>query len=279
MDHADPKQKGLKKLARHLERPMLVLGFVWLLVVISELVNGVSPALTILGTALWALFVIYFGLRFLLAVNKGLFLRRNWLFIIAILVPALRLIPFLESLPLARALTATAGIQIVWIFASADQGLRSLRRSLGNAGVSYVLTFTVVVLLAGAAGMFHFEQNSPGPQGIHTYPKALWWVAMQMTNIGSGFLPMTSGGQVLALGISIFAFAMFGYLTAIFAAFFIGQKAKDPKSEIPNQKTILQLADEVTLLRKSVEEVLKRIPAGNSWMISPPPQIKKENQG
>jgi voltage-gated potassium channel len=239
---------------------MLLLSFVWFLVIISELVNGTGPLLLSLGTVLWVLFVVYFCLRLAIVSQRWAFLKRNWLFVLAILVPILRFFPFLQTLPLARVLTATFGMQVIWMFASADLGLRSLRRTMGRRGTGYALTFTAVVLLAGAAGMLHFENESPDPQGIHTYPKALWWVAMQITNIGSGYRPVTVGGHVLCLGISIFAVAIFGYLTAVFAAFFIGRDAEDPKSAIPNQTSIQQLSDEVALLRKAIEAVLKRVP-------------------
>jgi voltage-gated potassium channel len=83
---------------------------------------------------------------------------------------------------------------------------------------------------------------------------------MQITNIGSGYRPVTLGGHVLCLGISIFAVAIFGYLTAVFAAFFIGRDAADPKSEIPNQTSIHELSGEVARLRTAIEEVLRRVP-------------------
>jgi voltage-gated potassium channel len=276
--HVVAKPHFLKTLPRKLERPMLFLSFVWFLVIITELVNGTSPLLMSLGTVLWALFVIYFGLRLAIAPSRVRFLKRNWLFVLAILVPILRFFPFLQTLPLARALTATFGMQVIWMFASADQGLRSVRRTMGRRGTGYALTFTAVVLLAGAAGMLHFENDSPDPQGIHSYPKALWWVAMQLTNIGSGYRPVTVGGHVLCLGISIFAVAIFGYLTAVFAAFFIGRDAEDPQSEIPNQTSILQLSGEVALLRKAIEDVLKRIPDAAPRSSEPPPLPKEPGQ-
>ena len=254
---------------------MLLLSFVWFLVIITELVNGTSPLLLSLGTVLWASFVFYFSLRLAIVPNRVTFLKRNWLFVLAILVPVLRFVPYLQSYPLARALTATFGMQVIWMFASADQGLRALRRTVGRRGTGYVLTMTMVVILAGAAGMLHFENDSPDPQGIHSYPKALWWVAMQITNIGSGYRPVTVGGHVLCLGISIFAVAMFGYLTAVFAAFFIGRDAADPKSEIPNQTSIQQLSGEVALLRKAIEDVLKRVPDA-APRPAEPPQLPKE---
>jgi voltage-gated potassium channel len=266
--HIGAKPSFLTTLPRKLERPMLLLSFVWFLVIITELVNGMSPVLQSLGTLLWALFVIYFSLRFAIVPNRLVFLKRNWLFVLAIVVPVLRLVPHLQSYPLARALTATFGMQVIWTFASADQGLRSLRRTIGSRGTGYALTFTAIVILAGAAGMLHFENIAPDPQGIHSYPKALWWTAMQITNIGSGYRPVTFGGQALCLGISIFAVAIFGYLTAVFAAFFIGRDAADPKSEIPNQTSIHQLAAEVVLLRTAIEEVLRRVP-------EPPPRLSE----
>jgi voltage-gated potassium channel len=273
--HVVAKPGFLKTLHRKLERPMLLLSFVWFLIIITELVNGMSPLLQSLGTVLWALFVCYFGLRLAIVPNRVIFLKRNWLFLLAILVPMLRLVPHLQSYPLARAVTATFGMQVIWMFASADQGLRSLRRTMGRRGTGYALTFTVVVILAGAAGMLHFENNSPDPQGIHSYPKALWWVAMQITNIGSGYQPVTLGGHVLCLGISIFAVAIFGYLTAVFAAMFIGRDMEDPKSEISNQKSILQLSGEIAQLRKVIEDVLKRVPDAASRPAEPP-QLTKE---
>jgi voltage-gated potassium channel len=239
---------------------MLLLSFVWFLVIIAELTYGLNPLLLNLGTSLWALLVVHFALRLGAAPDRIAFLKRNGLFVLAILVPVLRLFRFLQALPLVRVLTATFGLQVVWILASADQGLKSLRRSMGRRGAGYALTFTMLVILAGGAGMLHFEKGAPGPQGIHSYPKALWWVAMQITNIGSGYQPVTHGGLLLCLGISVFAAAIFGYLTAVFATVFIGRDAEDPKSGIPNQTSINQLSNEVVRLRIAIEEVLRRVP-------------------
>jgi voltage-gated potassium channel len=269
--HVVAKPGLLKTLPRKLERPMLLLSFVWFLLIITELVNGMSPVLHSLGTVLWALFVFYFSLRLAIAPHRASFLKRNWLFVLAILVPIVRFVPYLQSYPLARALTATFGMQVIWMFASADQGLRWLERIMGRRGTGYAFAFTMVVILAGAAGMLHFENEAADPQGIHSYPKALWWVAMQITNIGSAYQPVTVGGHILCLGISIFAVAIFGYLTAVLAAIIIGREAEDPKSEIPNQTSILQLSGEVAQLRTAIEEVLKRVPDTTRMQTEPSP--------
>jgi voltage-gated potassium channel len=176
--------------------------------------------------------------------------------LLAILVSVLRFFPILQSFPVARAITATFGIQVIWIFASADQGLRSIRRYLGRRGVGYALALTFIVVFAGAAGMLHFEKATGEAQTIQTYPRALWWTAMQMTNIGSAYQVQTTGGRVLCLGISIYAATMFGYLTALFATFFIGRDAKDPKSEIASQKSVLEVREEVREIRRLLESAM-----------------------
>lgn len=54
--------------------------------------------------------------------------------------------------------------------------------------------------------------------------------------------------------------------------------AADPKSEIPNQTSILQLSGEVALLRKALEDVLKRVPDAARRPVEPPPLAKEPNK-
>ena len=169
MNSTAPKYPLLLWLEKHIELPMLFLGFVWFCILIIELAYGTNPTLSGLGTGTWILFILYFIMRLLTAAKRLAFLRRNWLFVVAILIALLRFFPFLHAFPLVRAVTATFGMQVVWIFASADQGMRSLRRVLGRRGAGYALAFTFVVMFAGAAGMLHFEGMADDPQSIRSY--------------------------------------------------------------------------------------------------------------
>jgi voltage-gated potassium channel len=248
----------LTAFAKKLELPMLFVSFAWLVVLIIELVYGTNPALSALGTSIWGIFILYFGLRLTIANGRRSFLRKNWVVVLAILVSVLRLVPILQSFGAVRAVTATFGIQAVWILASADQGMRSVRRALGRRGASYALAFTFVVIFAGGAGMLHFENGSADPAGIHTYPSAIWWTAMQMTNIGTSYSPATTGGRILCLGISVYAAAMFGYLTALFATFLIDLGAKTPKVDVANQ-SLQEVKEEIVQLRRLIEDAIERL--------------------
>lgn len=257
MSQVPTKHPRLMVIQKKLDLPMLFLSFVWLGILITELVYGTNAILSGSGTVIWVLFIFYFSMRFVTAPNRQAFLKKNWLFVLAILVSLLRFFPLLQTFTLVRAVTATFGMQVIWIFTSADQGMRSLRRKLGRRGSGYALAFTLVVIFAGAAGILHFEKMSGEPQSIQTYPKALWWTTMQMTNIGSAYSLKTTGGRIFCLGISVYAAAMFGYLTALFATFLIDREARDPKSEVASQKTILEVKDEIIQLRRLIEDVVK----------------------
>ncbi len=260
MDRRLPKYPSLLALAKKLELPMLILSFVWLCILVSELAYGANLILSSLGTVIWMLFVLYFIIRLIAVANRTALLKSNWLFLLAIFVSLLRFFPFFHSYPLVRAVTATFGMQVIWIFASADQGMRSVRRYLGRRGVGYALALTFVVAFAGAAGMLHFELASEDPESIRTFPRALWWTAMQMTNIGSAYSIKSTGARIICLSISIYAAVMFGYLTALFATFFIDRDVKDPKSDVIRDKSLQKIQEEIVQLRHLVEDIACRIP-------------------
>jgi len=109
-------------------------------------------------------------------------------------------------------------------------------------------------LFAGAAGMLHFEGNVEDDQGIHTYLRALWWTAMQLSNMGSGYVIRTTGGRIVDLSVSIYAVAIFGYMTALLASLLIDREVKDPKPEIAYQKSLQALKEEIIQLRHLIEE-------------------------
>lgn len=247
----------LINIEKKIELPMLFLSFVWLFVLITELVHGANSGLSEFGTILWALFILYFILRLVIAPSKMVLLKKNWLFILAILVSVLRLFPSLEPFPLVRGLTVTFGMQVIWIFASADQGIRFVRRALGKRAAGYVLALTSVIILAGAAGILHFESMSEDTARIQNYPNAIWWAAMQMTNIGSSYSMKTIGGRIICLAISIYAAGVFGYLTALFATLIIDREIKDPKVDISNQKQMREIQNEIARLSGLVEGLVK----------------------
>lgn len=240
----------LRDLEAWLQTPMIILSFVWLLLVLAELVWGTSRLLESFGTCIWIIFIGEFALRFVLAPDKTRFLAGNLITVIALLVPAFRLFRTFRLLGLAR---ATRGFRLVKVVGTANRAMNALRASLGRGGLGYVLAATVVVALIGAAGMLAFEPASEVEGGFKSYPEALWWTAMLLTTMGSQFWPQTPEGRVLCLLLALYGFAVFGFITASFASFLMGQEARSDESDVAGSSEIRALRAEIQDLRKCLD--------------------------
>jgi len=173
--------------------------------------------LEVLGTAIWVLFVAEFLLRLALAPRKLPFVARNWLNVLSLLLPALRLLRVFRLLRVAR---AVRGLRLVRLVGGANCGMGALRSAMKRRGLGYLLALTVVVTLLGAAGMRTLE-GAASPEVFGRFGDALWWTVMIITALGSEGWPKTLEGRLLCVGLSLYAFAVFGYITAAFASFFV----------------------------------------------------------
>jgi voltage-gated potassium channel len=243
--------RTLCQLQAWLDTPMVVLSVAWLAVVVIQLLDKrENPVLTGITTALWIVFIVDFVVRFALAPGKRTFLKHNWLTLIALVVPALRAF---RVLAVFRAASGLRGLQLVRIVGSANRGMNALRHSLARRQFGYVGGMTLLVVTLGAAGMLYFEPASEVKGGFTSYADALWWTVMLLTTIGSQFWPTTHEGRILAVLMAIYGLAVFGYITAVLASFFVGRDAEEPAAPVAGADDIRQLRDEIAALRRALE--------------------------
>ena len=230
---------------------MLWLSIAWLAVVVVQLIDPHNnPVLEAIATALWIVFIVDFVVRFTLAPGKRTFLKHNWLVLIALIVPALRVF---RLLAVFRAASAVRGLQLVRIVGTANRGMNSLRHSLARRQFGFVGGMTLLVVTLGAAGMLYFEPAKEVGGGFKSYADALWWTVMLLTTIGSQYWPQTSEGRILAVLMSIYGLGVFGYITAVLASFFVGRDAEEPYAPIVGVDDIRKLREEIAALRKALE--------------------------
>jgi voltage-gated potassium channel len=230
----EERESTLQQLQDWLEKPMLALSFLWLALLVVELVWGLNRALWILGQVIWVVFIAEFALSLWLAPRKLTYLRGNWLKALALLAPALRVLRVARLLRFAR---ASRGLRLLRVVSSVNRGMNALGATMRRRGFGYVLALTVIVTFAGSAGMYALEGQAPGG-GFDSYATALWWTAMIMTTMGSEYWPTTGDGRVLCVFLALYAFAVFGYVTATLATFFIGQ---DERGGLQQELTALRL--------------------------------------
>ncbi len=104
--------------------------------------------------------------------------------------------------------------------------------------------------------MLAFESEVEG--GIKTYGDALWWTAMMITTIGSEYFPQTAEGRIFCFILALYGFAVFGYVTATLATFFVGRDAENRESEIAGAADINTLRSEIALLREEIKMLNKQ---------------------
>ena len=243
------RRELLAQVEAWLETPLLVLGFAWLALLVVELLRGLTPLLEALGTAIWVAFIADFLLRLVLSPDRTAYLRRNWLTALSLAVPALRLVRLARLTRLLRAGRAARGLRLFRVVSSLNRGMRALSASMGRRGVGYVAAVTGIVLFAGAAGMFAFENRGETAGGFASYGDALWWTAMLLTTAGSDYWPHTAEGRLLCLLLALYAFATFGYITATLATYFVGRDAADQQAEVAGAADVQALREEIASLR------------------------------
>lgn len=227
MDEKSELRRERWKLTAHvgrvLETPMLFLSGIWTLLLVIEFTRELAPWLQQLNDAIWAAFVAQFALEFLAAPHKGLYLRKHWVTAVSLLLPAVRLLRLARLVRLVRLARVTRGLRLARLLAAMNRGMRSLAVGFRRRGLGYLLVLTAVVTITGAAGMYRFELDAPGGPGFPDYGSALWWTAMLLTTMGSDYWPHTPEGRFLCLLLALYAFAVFGYVTAAVAAYFVGK--------------------------------------------------------
>jgi voltage-gated potassium channel len=84
----EERWRVLQQLEEWLETPMLVLAFIWLSLVLVELIWTTAGIFEFLGIVIWVIFIAEFLLRLALAPNKFRFLRNNPITIVALAAPS-----------------------------------------------------------------------------------------------------------------------------------------------------------------------------------------------
>ncbi|HEX2280231.1 MAG TPA: ion transporter, partial [Thermomicrobiales bacterium] len=240
-----------------------------------DFTSGLSPLLSLLTNAIWVLFILHFLLEFVIAPRKLVYLRGNWLTAISLAIPALRMFRILRAVRVLRAARFTRSVSMVRLISSVNRGMRALRNTFSRRGFGYAVALTVIVILAGSAGMLQFESpdslrqagESEAAQagiGIQTYGESLWWTSMLLTTIGSEYWPVTAEGRLLAWLLALYGLAVFSYITATIASHFIAQDTGHEDTRARGQTDAELLREEVRALRTQIAALAAQLDNGSN---------------
>ena len=218
--HQPPDQvesaAAAEALAARLDRPMGVLGVLFLFVFLGQLLvtdPGWSRILGVAGWVFWALFVAEFLLRASIARFQPVFWRRNWWQVLFLLVPFLR---FVRGLQAVRLLRLSRVARVGSIVSAGVRGSSSAGRLLSSR-IGWLAAVTAVVILASSQLLYAFEIQTD-------YSTALYETALA-TVTGSGFTTDDAFSKVLHLVLAVYSVAVFATLAGSLGAYFLrGEK-------------------------------------------------------
>ncbi|HUG90381.1 MAG TPA: potassium channel family protein [Planctomycetaceae bacterium] len=230
---------------------MFVLSLLWIALLVMELTWGLGRPLQRAVTIIWIAFVLEFVLKLVIAPNRIRFLRHNLLSVFALMIPALRVFRAARVVQLLRYGRAVRGLTLARVLTAFNRGLRTLKQNLGRFGFGYILVLTALVTLLGAAGMYAFERQAQS--GIQTFGDALWFTGMMMTTSGSDYWPKSPEGRILCFLLALYAFAIFGYVTATLATLLVGQEQRSRRVVNVDARAIAALRAEIAALKERLD--------------------------
>lgn len=239
-----------------MQRPVLLLSLAWLVLLVAEVVFPQGRYFEVFGTVIWLMLAFDFLIRLTLTTRKWFFLRTNWLLALSLALPALRLFQITRVFFAARTAVAFPSVRVVSLITSFNNSVRTLRNTLRRRAFAYVVALTVLIILAGAVGIFIFERPH---RGFENYGDALWFTAMIILTLGSQFWPVTAEGRLLCVLLSVYAFTVLGYLTATLASMFIGADAGG-QPDAAEAQAFTELKTELEALRLEVQTLTQRLP-------------------
>lgn len=203
-------------LARRLDRPMGVLGVVFLFVVLGQLLARSGPLVTMLNVLswlCWAVFVGEFLLRGYVAGFQRRFWRRNWWQILFLLVPFLRFFKALQSLRFIRSL---GGARFGTVLSAGVRSSRSAGRLLSSR-LAWLAAVTAIVVLVSSQ-LLYVTGAYP------SYAPALHDAAMTAIT-GTNLTAKGSFARFLEVIMAIYSIAVFATLAGSFGAYFLRPEA------------------------------------------------------
>jgi voltage-gated potassium channel len=188
-------------------RPMVVVSLAVIpLYVAQALAEGASPAVTrsldLTRVAIQVAMAVDVGIRTWLAPRRWAFLAHHKLDVLAIAVPPIR----------------------------ALRELVGLRSVLLRPGLARFLSFAGGAFVGCALVVYAVEHDRPDAT-IQTVGDAFWWAMVTTTTVGYGDeVPVTDQGRLMAVLLMVLGIALLSVLTALIAAYFVGQDEKVARS-------------------------------------------------
>ncbi len=131
MDRKRRKYRLFYSIEEHLEVPMFILAMAWLYLFIAELVRGLSTVEEFIIYCIWGAFILEFLLKLFLAPRKMDFLKNNIITLIALIIPAFRVLRIFYAFRVLSSVRVINSTNIIRALTSGKRFFTSLKEAQG----------------------------------------------------------------------------------------------------------------------------------------------------
>jgi voltage-gated potassium channel len=182
--------------------PLASLALVYLAAYSLEVTNSgdaIGKIASSISTLIWFTFAMDLLVRLVTASGIGSFFKLNWLEVLTLTLPFIRVLRVFRSIIALR-------------------GLKGFTRDRLHATGIYIAFLLPFVWYSGAVAVLDAESNNP-EASISNLKEALWWSLTTITTVGYGDkYPTTLEGQLVAAALMLTGIALFSAAAGMFAS-------------------------------------------------------------
>jgi voltage-gated potassium channel len=202
---ADERERVAAELSERMDGPVTALGVIFLLVVLVDTAirpeGALAVAFDLAGWLLWAVFVLEFALRAVVAPSTGAFLRRNWWQVVFLALPFLRFVRILARVA-----------RLGRVVSSAVRTTRGATATLSSR-LGWLSAATAIVVLAASQILYEFAPYERYADALHD--AALATITGEPTGVDS------AAADVLEVVLALYSVVVFATLAGVLGAYFL----------------------------------------------------------
>jgi voltage-gated potassium channel len=187
---------------------------------IGHLPQQVSILIHWVDTLACVVFFTDFCVRFSRAKSKSAFMRWGWIDLLAS-------VPYIPWLRYGRLVRVLRVIRLLRGVRAVHRVMQIVFQQKAQTGAAALVLMAFLLVAFSSVSILICEQNGDG--NIKSAEDAIWWSVSTVTTVGYGDkVPATTEGRILAMALMFAGVGLFGGLSGLVAALFLGQTEHTP---------------------------------------------------
>ncbi len=239
------REEFLKRFERFTETPLLILVLIMMGTLTIPLVTPLPPStyytLEVIDIVIWAIFALELAIRTYLAPQKISYLKKNWLDVLVVILPVLRIF---------RGARVLRFIRLTRILTFFGKFTHQIKQVLSRYYFQYLLAILLGLIVVGGILIYNFDKELVGDSV--NLADALW-LAIVVT-ISGGYaesVPIGPEAKAVSIFLIIIGTVLVSYFTALLASYFT-EKEQDVEQERIEKKldTLIKEVKELSQAKK-----------------------------